>query len=408
LTAGNIQEKNEPDKNRIGCEDRMANFIIVGKSRNVVVAVLQSIRSFSDARCVVIGDFETTALNWSSLCDRQITLTLLPKDDDLFLQHVYELARIMPDAVLIPADCVGIRLANRVRVNLPLPVAPIPHSDTLEAFDDKWRFYELCEKHEMSVPPTRLIGSKHQLDFRAVAADLGVPFVVKPTNQAGSHGVHIVTSEAYYDAVIRNNDDYRFSPLIAQRYIEGVDIDLSLLSIDGELSAFAVQQVIGPEIRFVSNAYLENIARELCRCSGYHGVMHVDARLEKCTGKIFLIESNPRFWVSVTASVWCGLNFVAESIQPSARPNGPLELTTGTAYTRHPIMRPASWRQLISDRGAAGRLLRAMTFDPFSLANLCIDFPALVGRYARKHMSPGIERISNVWSVALKDSRRWP
>jgi predicted ATP-grasp superfamily ATP-dependent carboligase len=386
----------------------MANFIVVGKSRNVVVAVLQSLRSFSDADCVVIGDFETTALNWSTLCKRQLTLTLHPQDDGIFVQQVQDLLAATPDAVLIPADCVGIRLVNRTRDRLSLPITPIPQADVLEAFDDKWRFFELCRQHELSVPDTRLAGSKDALDFRTIVAEFGLPFVVKPTNQAGSLGVQIVTSEAYFNDVIRDNDAYRFAPLIVQRFIDGVDIDLSLLSIDGELSAFAVQQVSGPEVRFVSNAYLEKMASELCRCSQYHGVMHVDARLEKSSGKIFLIESNPRFWVSVTASAWCGLNFVAESIQPTARPHGPLSLISGVAYARHPLMRPACWKQLVSDRGAGGRLLRAMTLDPFSLASLGLDLPAVLGRYVAKHAVQAAERIAHALAIASKDFRRWP
>jgi predicted ATP-grasp superfamily ATP-dependent carboligase len=381
----------------------MANFIVVGKSRNVVVAVLQAIHSFTDAHCVVIGDYETKGLGWSTLCDSQIALRFEPQDDELFVRHVNNLAAAMPHAVLIPADCEGIRMTNRVRDRLQVPITPIPEPELLEVFDDKWRFHQLCTEHEIPVPPALLAAGKHELDFSELAAEFGLPFVVKPTNQAGSLGVQIVPDEAHFNQHIRDNDNYRFAPLLAQRYIDGPDIDVSLLALHGKVSAVAVQQVVGAEVRFLPNAALEHIAGELCRSSGYHGVMHIDARIEKSSGRIYLFESNPRFWVSLTAAAWCGLNFVAESVAQPARPKGALTLISGTAYARHPLLRPACWPLLMRDRGARGKLLRAMTFDFYTLSLLLRELPSMCGRYVAKHAMARIEQAAHFLSIATKD-----
>ncbi|RJF96724.1 ATP-grasp domain-containing protein [Noviherbaspirillum cavernae] len=362
----------------------MLNFLVVGDSRRIVAAVLQAIRSYTDAKCMVVGGSDTRPLRWSSLCDSQRVIDFQGGDDERFVSMVNELAARMPHMLMIPCDCDGIRLVNRVRDRITMGVTPIPELPMLERFDDKWLFHQFCTQHALPVPETHCIGSKSEADFNTLVSTLGLPFVLKPVNQAGSLGVQIVTSRAHFDREILNNAQYQYAPLIAQRYIDGEDIDLSVLSRHGAMSAFAIQQLNGAEVNFVSNHHLERIAAELCQKSRYHGVMHIDARIEKATGDIYLIECNPRFWASLTASVWCGLNFVAESIQPAARVHRVRQLTAGTAYLRHPIMRPSCWPQLLSDTGERGRLMRAITFDLPTLREFMRETPAMLWKQAKK------------------------
>lgn len=364
----------------------MINFIVVGECKRVVTAVLQAIRSFTDAKSVVIGGKAAAALRWSSLSKRQYMVDMLGRDDEQFVQVVNLIVKHSPHVVLIPADCDAIRLVNRVRRRLDLKITPMPDLATLDMFDNKWRFYQFCMQHQLPVPTTRYLGSKAALDYDAIAAEFGVPFVVKPLNQAGSTGVQIIRSKSHYETAILNNDGYNYGPLIVQRYIDGIDIDVSFLSIAGRLCAFAVQQSAPSQIVFVSNAELEALAARLCQAGGYHGVMHVDARLDSATGKIYLIESNPRFWATLTASVWCGLNFVAESIAPTTQGAGVLRLTSGTASTRHPLLRPSAWRELVADPGRRGRLLRAITFDFPTLREFTRELPLTLRRFATKRV----------------------
>ncbi len=362
----------------------MINFIVSGKSRRVMSAVLQAIRSFTDAKCIVIGGPETAVFRFSALCKRQITLDLDGSDDDIFVAVVNSIVGTWPHVVLIPADCDAVRVINRVRRGLKLGITPIPESATLDMLDNKWRFHQFCSKAGLPVPDTRYIASKTELDYDATASDLGEPFLVKPLDKAGSTGVQIVRSKADYESLILHNDGYDYGSLIAQRHIDGVDIDISVLSLKGRVTALAIQQASDSRITFVSSPELEAMATRLCAVSAYHGVMHIDARIEAATGRIFLIESNPRFWASLTASVWCGLNFVAASIQQSPIKNDVRRLTAGTAYTRHPLIRPSSWRPLLVDSGGRGRLLRAITFDPPALTEFVKEFPATCWRYAAK------------------------
>ncbi|SNT20434.1 ATP-grasp domain-containing protein [Noviherbaspirillum humi] len=373
----------------------MADFVLVGKSRFVVIAVLQTIYSSRRAGCVVFGDEETRSFRWSTMCRRHVEIRFDGSDDQRFLDCVNAMAAENPDLVLIPCDCDGIRLTDRVKHRLKVRTTPIPQAATLEMFDDKWRFYEFCRQHELPTPDTFFVGEKAALDFDVIVSRLGLPFMLKPANQAGSIGVQVVRSRQHFEEAICRNPEYRFGRLIAQRYIDGVDIDLSLLAVQGEVRAFAIQKNDGVEINFVPHAQLETLAALVPRLSNYHGLMHIDARIDRKTGALYLIECNPRFWASLTEAAWCGLDFVQATLQAERLANEKARvagLTQGTAYTRHPLIRPASWPLLLAP-GVRGRLMRAMMLDPYSVKTFLSLLPEIAWRYANKRAFSGVRRL---------------
>jgi predicted ATP-grasp superfamily ATP-dependent carboligase len=380
--------------------------LIVGKSRRVVVAVLQAACSIEDVRCVVIGSDETYALRWSSLCARHVAIAFDGSDDERFVQIVRELAEDKPQAIMIPCDCEGIRMVNRVRDRLHLSVSPIPDTALLDRFDNKWQFHRFCSREQLPVPTTHYLASKYDANFDVLAASFGLPFMLKPVDQAGSLGVKVITGKAQFEAEVLDDPDYRFAPLIAQRFIDGEDIDLSLLSTHGELNAFAIQQVVGAEIRFTANAQLERLAKTLCKASGFHGLMHIDARIDKASGKVYLIESNPRFWASLPAAVWCGLNFVTACLHES-QSEEVLCLVAGSACLRHPLWRPSCWRELLTGPGERARLLRAMTFDVPTLVELLREVPERCWRHGQKWIGNGKQAWHARQSVMLR-ARKTP
>lgn len=372
----------------------MVESIVVGKSERIVTAVLQAVHCMAKARCTVIGNIETRKLRWSSLCADHIHLDFDGAGDDAAVAQINTICAQSPDTVVIPADCAGVRMINRVRHRLQARIVPIPEPATLDLMDDKWRFHQFCETNEIAVPATVYVGTKDDLDFARIESVLGLPFVLKPANESGSLGVRIVSSREHFEKTILQDDGYRFRTLIAQRYIEGEDIDASLLASRGTIVALAIQQLRGPAIEFLARPDLEAMVASLCRASGYDGVMHVDARIESATGRVFLIESNPRFWASLTAAIWCGLNFVAESIQPAPGASGMQRLICGRAHTRHPLLRPSSWPTLLRDTGQPGRLGRAAVLDVYLLGQFTGDLPLMAARYIGTRAAKGLRSIA--------------
>ena len=365
------------------------NFVVVGTCQKLLRQVLVALRSETDANCVVIGGENTRNLKWSSLCSRNYVLNLDKKagadDDARFTTLLHRLAREFPDAILIPADCEGTRAINRVKPHLP-DINMIPHADlsTLDTLDNKWRFFQFCSANSITVPDTVYIGPKSSLNYPMLAERLGVPFVIKPVNQAGSTGVLVVHNEAFFNRAILENEAYQFDSLIAQKYIEGIDLCFNFFAMEGEISAFTIQQRIGSTVSFLPHPQLEQLGRHLAKAARYSGVMCVDARVEASTGKVYLIESNPRFWASLGASVWCGVNFVTECIQKVRRRHAPRTITSGTFNERHPVLRPAAWSSALFDLSARGRIVRAQLRDLPVVSRVVISTPMMLLRYTAR------------------------
>jgi carbamoylphosphate synthase large subunit len=227
------------------------------------------------------------------------------------------------------------------------------------------------------------VGTKSALDFNALTAALGLPFVVKPTNASGSVGVVVVHGREQFQQDIIDKPGYDFSTLIAQQFIAGADMDINLLAHQGLLRAVSIHRPGAQYIEFVGHTQLEALAQKISQLSHYSGLMNVDARLENGSGRVFLIESNPRFWATLASTVYCGLNFAEASLQAEAAGTAePLRLNSGRYHVRHPLFRPSCWGTLLLDRGPRGRLLRARTFDLYALGELLGQVPAILKRLA--------------------------
>ena len=383
------------------------NFVLLGRSTRVGIEVLQAIRSFSQGDCLVAGDEASRPLRWSTHCSRHVMIGLGGSGDDEFVTMINGLAARNSQTVLIPFDCDGIRMANRVQGRLQVKTVPVPDVATLDLLEDKWSFHAFCSQHALPVPLTRFVGTKEAVDFDAVAAEFGLPFVLKPTNWSGSLGVQIVTSRSQFEQDILGDARYVFDTLVVQQFIEGEDACLSVLANRGRLLALAIQRLVLNRIEFMPNAGLEVIASQICRDSVYHGVMNLDVRIEKDTGKLFLIEANPRFYASLTAAVSCGLNFVAESLDPADEVSEPKRLVAGHFDKPHPLLTPSLWPRLLLEPGARGRLLRAKAFDLFTFGMLLRQLPLMPLRLARRSASlvfrPRHPRPAGVAGTADKD-----
>jgi predicted ATP-grasp superfamily ATP-dependent carboligase len=363
----------------------MFDFLLVGRSRRIAFPLLQALHSAKLGPCAVAGSPDTASLRWSRLCHQH---TVIDFDDDHgTVEQLNVLARQNPAALLVPYDCDGIRLVSRLQDRLTLASLPLPERHTLDMFDDKWAFHQFCLANGLPVPRTVLIGPKTALDFEALCAALGLPFVVKPTNASGSVGVVVVHDRAQFQKDIIEQPGYAFGTLIAQQYIAGADIDINLLAHQGLLRAVSVHRS-GPQfIEFVGHTQLEALAQKLSQRSHYSGLMNVDARLENDSGRVFLIESNPRFWATLASTVYCGLNFAQASVQAATDEQAPQRLSAGRYPLRHPLLRPSCWGALLGDRGPKGRVLRARTFDLYAVAELLGQVPAMLQRLARRGMA---------------------
>jgi biotin carboxylase len=287
--------------------------ILIAKDEGLARALVLALAGM-DIRISIFGEVE--ALRKSVHCDGFFHLPIDGSDESAnrFAALANEIVDRQADTVIIPADVPSCLTMLAARSKLRCAFFPAPEPGLLEEINDKWPFYGICNKYNVPTPKTVFVGSKTQCSYSFLSDALSGPFVLKPTCERNGDGVVVIRSEEEYRELILENSLYQYSPLIAQQYVPGKDIDISLLAYNGEMVCCAVQTRTGSVVNFLECEALRRAAGALVEGVHYTGVLHIDARQHQDTGFIWLIEANPRIWGTINAAKWCGLNFIAAGI----------------------------------------------------------------------------------------------
>jgi hypothetical protein len=349
--------------------------IVVAPEKIMVVQVLLSLRCWAQATCTAVCARGSRHIQRSVLVDRYLDIAFDGSDDRRFIDFVNDLEQQSPGQVVMAADTAGSRLVNRVRAHLHADCAIGPTDSMLDVLDDKWRFHHLCNQLALPTPETLYVESKHEINFDSAGQTLGLPFFVKPVNSAQSRGAYAISSREEFCHLILHDPGYDYGPLLLQRLVRGTDVCVSIFSVQGQLRAIATQrrkppyQVDSP-IEFFHLPKFERMVQKICEATGYEGLMHIDARLEADTGQLWLFEANPRYWRSMSAATWAGLNFVAEHLSSSPFCTRLRRLSHGSADVfHHPLVRPWLWHQIVSGGKTRRRMLGLMAVEICTLTN---------------------------------------
>ncbi|WP_248723024.1 ATP-grasp domain-containing protein [Seonamhaeicola sp. ML3] len=146
---------------------------------------------------------------------------------------------------------------------------------------------------------------------------LNFPVIIKPLEGfGGGQGIKVFKREEDIKAHFAKNN-FKYTNII-QEYIEGYDIDCSVLCNNGEILAYTIQKgsMLGKNkftpqygLQFIEEPDVYKIVEKLTKSLDWNGVAHIDMRYNKNTCTFNIIEVNTRFWVSLDASLLAGVNF---------------------------------------------------------------------------------------------------
>ena len=291
--------------------------IVIGETPSITAAVVDSLPE--ELSFLLVGPKRVAFLRHMKRClghfDNDLLSTERNRSD--FIRAIQQVETGNANSLLVPVDDSANRLLHSVG-KLNIPRFPIPDSRTFEMLNDKWEFYQRCSELGIAMPRTIFLGDKTEIDFGQVCSKVGLPFVLKPTNRADGLGVLVIRSKEDLQSKVLSRQDYNFSPLVAQSFVPGQDIDMSALVDQGRIRHFAIQMRTKQALCFMENADFVTLTKTLVGELSYTGVVHIDARLDSRSGQIFLIEANPRFWGSLAEATAGGLNFVRAGIYTSA------------------------------------------------------------------------------------------
>ena len=263
----------------------------------------------------VLGQGCAQGLKHSRFCSSYNTFEFDPLSQSLDDAHeeISRWARNLSADIILPSDIVSTRLLAALSGRLSVPTCALPDPAVFDMLNDKWQFYKFCKSHGVKVPQTWLFEDIGQLTDAINEGSVPFPFIVKQHDSMGGSGVVKINDKA--DAKLL--DTVKYKPLLVQKLVVGEDIDIACIAYRGRIGAYAIKRYLPKKYVFVQHAPLLAEASRIIAASGFHGIAHFDAVREESTGDVYLLECNPRVWMSIFSCIVAGMNFVKMNLDPA-------------------------------------------------------------------------------------------
>ena len=252
----------------------------------------------------------------SRLC-KSHKLVLDEKGEDIRINRVLEISRSHKIDILLPIGEVGVKfvLLNLGLLKKNFFIPPIPNIDSLNIVSDKWSLSEFSRS--IGLPYPKSFPLDNQLDIKSL--DMNYPILLKPKIGAGGIGIEYFETESKLLSVLDSQEGVKYHDnYIIQEYIEGSDIDLSALCLNGEILAYTIQQPINKErktfsfgkvIKLIDHSIILSLGKKCFSSLKWSGVAHIDFILDDKNNQFYMIDFNPRYWGTLMGSVVGGINF---------------------------------------------------------------------------------------------------
>lgn len=289
--------------------DNPINILIPDGDRVLAKFVVNCLSSCKDVKIHVLSTNATSSMKYSRFIS-SYTFEDHHEYDEQWVAFMKQQITEKNISVVMPVEIENIRLLSEhyddISQHATLLVPPVNSFDkTL----DKWEFYNFLTLNKLPSPiSVDNLASNNEDQF-----PIDFPLLLKPKTGMGGFGIITIQDINMLKAGFETNEDY-----MAQEMIDGYDIDMSVLCLNGDILAFSIQKgyvfstakysaALGVEFLYEDEIY-RNVSKMLKKLN-WSGFAHVDLRYDQKDGKFKMLEINPRAWGSIEASKSVGINF---------------------------------------------------------------------------------------------------
>ncbi len=218
--------------------------------------------------------------------------------------------------LVMPIWEVGIKILieQRDKISFKHKLGLLPSLKEFNRARNKGLLSAHLESNNIPGPKSILLESIHELDK---VDSLNFPMLIKPVEGfSGGDRIRMFNSKKDIELFfIEKKIDYGN---LAQEYIEGYDIDCSVLCKEGNILTFTIQKGNVPDekkfappvgVEFLYQYELYNVVEALMKSIKWSGIAHIDMRYDKNDKQYKVLEVNTRFWGSLDGSILAGVNF---------------------------------------------------------------------------------------------------
>ena len=192
-----------------------------------------------------------------------------------------------------------------------------PDKELLTIVEDKHRFMEFCELHNVPHPQTRVLTA---VNTREVARCIGFPALIKPDFSVGARGITRVDSLYELQAKLPEISDH-YGPCTLQELVGNEEYYYNVMlyrTIDGKFPVHTISKIVrmypvkagsSSCLVTVENEVLLNICKDCLEKLNWVGMADFDVLQRLDNGEYKIIEINPRVPASLRAAAISGVNF---------------------------------------------------------------------------------------------------
>ena len=283
--------------------------------------------------------------------------------------------------IIFPIDEEGIHhlIKHKYTLKKYCDTVLLPSLDAFTLSLNKRDFADHCTTHNIKQP--KYIFGENYTDN--TPDDFDFPIISKDINiTGGGRGIRLFYSADALNTYLESSQNKR--DILLQEYVEGFDIDCSVLCDNGEIKAYTVQK--GEDygksrfsypiaVKFLECAEAINEAAALMKSLKWNGIAHIDLRYDANEKKYKIIEINPRYWATVDASLLAGVNFPLRHMELSM----------------HGKSTPFNYKEI--EFWSAKGFLKRFRKNPFHLLRFYFIWNSTPFRYVLKDPKPWIYKL---------------
>ncbi|SFD07371.1 ATP-grasp domain-containing protein [Algibacter pectinivorans] len=232
-----------------------------------------------------------------------------------YINNINEITKNQEVDLIMPIFEDSIRIITKYKNLLTSPnkLALLPSHSNFEKAINKNSLTNFLEALGLPYPKSQVI----KINVKPDLSKIEYPVLIKPIDSPGGGlGIEVFNEEREFLKFLKSIDSK--TNYLAQDYIEGYDIDCSVLCRNGEVLAYTIQKPnmygghkFAPQIsfKFVKEDAIINQVKTLMKALAWSGVAHLDMRFDENAKNFKVVEINPRFWGSLEASLFAGVNF---------------------------------------------------------------------------------------------------
>ncbi|MFK7782366.1 ATP-grasp domain-containing protein [Psychroserpens sp.] len=284
------------------------------------LSVISCLSQNSDYKIFVLSDKKRTAAKYSK--HTSYYKYYKKTSDKSWLDVVAKEIQDQNISIIVPIAEEEFRfwIHNQQFLSNAVKVIPLPQIDSFETAINKHELSHFLNKQNFPHPKYQRFENFDS--YSRETLELHFPILIKPLQEKGGDGIVKFNDQQALDVYFSKHS--QTSELFFQEYIEGYDIDCSVLCSEGEILKYTIQKgklegdnAFAPQLcfDFLKNDTLLNVVSEFMKAMQWSGVAHIDLRYDEKTNDFKIIEVNARFWGSVEGSKFAGINFPDLAIQ---------------------------------------------------------------------------------------------